>query len=100
MDQRRNHILRDASDKCRHVCLETGDTIDPLGYEIKVEEKAQMLVEGFNQGKEFISEIRAGTYRGPPIRPKPVYAYPPHYVMDETPPDPEISVMDVINTDP
>lgn len=105
MDQRRNHILREASDKCRHVCLETGDTLDPIGYGMEVEEKAKMLVEGFNQGKEFITQLQSGTYTGPRITPKVVYEYPQYYLMEdesesESELEPEINLLRAMNQDP
>ena len=75
MNQRRNHIIEQASSCCRHVCLETYN-FDIMGYGITKEEKAQMLVDGFNEGKKFLTQLN----NSQPISiPKQMYTYPPYY---------------------
>jgi predicted acylesterase/phospholipase RssA len=83
MDQRRNHIIQQSSSHCKHVRLETkiGDT---TGYTLTTEDKALMLVEGFNEGKAFLSQLDTNTYTGPNIPDKLAYTYPPYYTMGES----------------
>lgn len=80
MDQRRNNIIQYASSKCKHVCLET-NTTDTMGSSVNLEERAHMLVEGFNDGKKFLSELYTDKYIGPKIPPKLNYTFPPYYMM-------------------
>lgn len=94
MDQRRNHIIQHASSKCKHVCLET-KTTDTMGSNVNIEERAHMLVEGFNDGKKFLSQLYTDTYVGPKISPKTNYVYPVYYMRDEVVED--ISVISEMN---
>lgn len=79
MDQRRFHIMQCSSDKCKHVCLET-KFLDMVGYGITKEDKANLLVEGFNEGKSFLEKISNGTYQDAPCPPVQSYVYPPYYL--------------------
>ena len=81
IDQRRNHIIQNASNKCKHVCLETVN-VNTMGCGITIEEKALMLVEGFNQGKAFLDKLFNGTYIGPKIPPKLHYEYPTYFMLE------------------
>lgn len=83
MDQRRNHIIQHTSSCCKHVCLEVTND-DTLGRDITIEDKAKMLVEGFNEGKAFVDEILSNTYIGPKIPAKLHYAYPPYFMVGES----------------
>ena len=74
MEHRRIDILARSSDRCRHVCLQT-KVFDILGYSVTLEEKATMLVEGFNEGVEFLDK----DYEEPNIRSQKKYNYPPYY---------------------
>lgn len=80
MDQRRYHIIQQASSRCKHICLES-QSLDIVGYGITKEEKAHMLVEGFNEGKAFISQLNTNSYTDPKVPPKQVYSYPPYYMI-------------------
>jgi predicted acylesterase/phospholipase RssA len=82
MDQRRNNIIQSASDRCKHVCLESQNT-DTIGFTITIDDKAHMLVEGFNQGKTFLNQLYHGTYEPPKIPPKLKYEYPPYYFLED-----------------
>jgi len=86
IDQRRNQIIQQSSSKCKHVCLETQIT-DTLGYNITIDDKALMLVEGFNEGKSFLSQLQTNIYKGPKIPNKLKYTYPPYYIMGVSNPD-------------
>jgi predicted acylesterase/phospholipase RssA/Txe/YoeB family toxin of Txe-Axe toxin-antitoxin module len=81
MDQRRNHIIQNSSVRCKHVCLQT-TIIDSVGYSVTIEDKALMLVEGFNEGKDFISQIKNNAYKGPKIPDKLKYKYPTYYMYE------------------
>jgi predicted acylesterase/phospholipase RssA len=83
MDHRRNHIIQQASDCCKHVCLET-KTTDTIGYSVTIDDKALMLVEGFNEGKAFLVQLKTNTYKRPKIPEKQRYKYPPYFMMENT----------------
>jgi hypothetical protein len=83
IDQMRIHILQRSSSNCKHVCLETGIT-NAVGYGMTVDDKAHLLVDGFNQGKVFLSQIRDNSYIGPSIPSIKTYKYPPYYMAGET----------------
>lgn len=80
IDQRRNHIIQQSSSKCRHVSLETS-TNDTIGYGVTTEDKAKMLVEGFNEGKSFLYSIQNNTYSHPSSPDNQKYKYPPYYML-------------------
>lgn len=79
MNQRRNHIIQQSTLKCKHVCLET-ENLDIIGYSMNKEEKAQMLVEGFNEGKKFIDQLGKSEYQQKSY--KKMYMYPPYYLSE------------------
>lgn len=81
MDQRRYQIMQCSSDKCKHVCLST-KILDMVGYGITKEDKANLLVEGFNEGKSFLSKIDDGSYENAPFPEKEIYSYPPYYLIN------------------
>ena len=83
MDQRRNNIIQHSSSRCRHICLET-KTTDTMGSNVNIEERAHMLVEGFNDGKKFLSQLITDTYIGPKIPAKLSYVYPVYYMMGDS----------------
>lgn len=76
--QRRNNIIQQSSPRCKHICLETKNT-NTMGYGVTIDDKALMLVEGFNEGKNFIAQLQSNTYTGPAIPPKMSYTYPIYY---------------------
>lgn len=82
MDHRRNSIIQNASDMCKHICLET-DVIDSVGLNITTEVKARMLVNGFNSGMNFINQLQNNNYIPPQIPLKLRYEFPPYYIRDE-----------------
>lgn len=82
MDHRRNNIIQKASDKCKHVCLET-QVADTTGYTVTTEDKAKMLVEGYDQGKLFLQQLATNTYVGPKIPPLQKYNYPPYFILED-----------------
>jgi predicted acylesterase/phospholipase RssA len=79
IDQRRNSIIKLSSDQCTHVCLESA-TVDTIGCVSSIEDKAIMLAEGANQGKEFIAQKQNGTYQGPSPPTVEAYQYPKYYL--------------------
>lgn len=95
MDQRRYHIIQQASSCCKHICLET-QTLDIVGYGITKEDKAHMLVEGFNEGKAFIAQLNTNSYIDPKVPPKQVYNYPPYYMIGYDEPDP-LNILSAMN---
>ena len=80
MDQRRNNIIQNSSQRCKHVCLET-KVVNVVDYNLSTDDKAHMLVEGFNEGKSFLSQLCDNTYLGPKIPPKLSYTYPEYYMI-------------------
>jgi len=60
MDQRRSDIISQSSDKCVHIGLNI-KIPDTFGN-ISIEDKSNMLIEGFNEGKEFLDKLQSGTY--------------------------------------
>ena len=82
MDHRRNDIVRNASPQCMHVCLETA-IADATGSCITMQDKATMLVNGFNKGKAFLADLQIGKYPDPKIPPRLRYTYPPYYMIGE-----------------
>lgn len=82
IDHRRNSIIQRSSQLCRHVALEV-NIDDILGYNITTEQKASMLVEGFNEGKTFLHQLYNNSYRAPPISSQLQYTYPPYFVRGE-----------------
>jgi len=82
MNQIRNGIIQRSSNRCKHICLET-KSVNAVGYNLSTEDKARMLVEGFNEGKQFLARLKNNTYVGPNIPPKSTYTYPPYYMIDE-----------------
>ena len=83
IDHRRNQIIQESSNCCRHVCLET-KSVNAIGYNVTSEDKAMLLVEGFNEGKSFLSQLYSGTYKGPDIPEKQTYTYPPYFMTEES----------------
>jgi predicted acylesterase/phospholipase RssA len=75
MEQRRTNIINHCSDRCRHVCLET-NTTDTMGATLSSDAKVAMIVEGYNQGKSLVKQIKAGTYVDPIRREIMKYSYP------------------------
>lgn len=78
MEQRRNHLIQISSDRCKHVCLRS-TTKDTTGHTVSIEEKGDMLVKGFNRGREFLEQLMTNTYTPPPIPPHAHFTYPPHH---------------------
>lgn len=88
MDQRRYTVIQQSSSKCRHICLITKNTDSlGLGSTMSVEDKAHLLVEGYNDGKNFLSQVISGQFEEPKIPSKLSYKY-PHYYMDDNTNDP------------
>jgi predicted acylesterase/phospholipase RssA len=83
IDHRRNQIIQQSSDCCKHICLET-KSVNAIGYNVTSEDKAMLLVEGFNDGKSFLSQLQSGMYKGPEIPEKQTYSYPPYYMANES----------------
>lgn len=74
-DQRRYNIIHHSSKRCRHVCLETKN-FNTIGYNMTFEEKAELLTSGYNQGKEFLRQLRENCYVDPEIPLSIKYTYP------------------------
>lgn len=95
MEQRRSAIIQHCSNHCKHVCLQS-DTQDGIGFGITAEIKADLLVRGFNAGKDFLYKISNDTYTGPIIAPILKYTYPTYHlcqepIINETRPQPSSS---------
>ena len=56
IEQRRRAIIQFVSEKCVHVCLEINKIAT---FSLTIQEKADLLVEGLNQGMDFLN----GTYK-------------------------------------
>jgi predicted acylesterase/phospholipase RssA len=97
IDQRRNHIIQQASTHCKHVCLETKIS-DITGYSINVEDKGHMLVEGFNEGKAFLSQLQTNSYTGTKIVEKSRYSYPTYYMEGDPNIDSHIDPISVLSS--
>jgi predicted acylesterase/phospholipase RssA len=76
----RTNIIQAASTCCKHVRLKTKN-VDVMGYGVSIQDKALMLVEGFNEGKDFLDHI--GDEAVPHVREKLRYTYPPYYYGDD-----------------
>lgn len=75
IEQRRTHIMQHASARCKHVSLETL-THDLMGVTLTITDKVNMLVEGFNEGKIFLKQLRENAYVAPSIPARQRYSYP------------------------
>ena len=97
MDQRRNQIMQQSSSRCRHICLESRN-MNLAGYSLTKEDKADMLVEGFNEGKAFLSQLQNNAFSW--TSPKLMYTYPPYYVRGEVSTNHEesINVLSAMNS--
>lgn len=90
INQRINNIIQQSSSRCKHVCLETKifDSFSGItasfGHVNSTEDKALLLVEGFNEGKLFLSQLSNDIYKGPSIPEKLKYNYPPYYIIEES----------------
>lgn len=73
INQKYNDNLRNSSDKCRHVCL----AVTQISTKVDVKDKAIMIVEGFNEGKEFLKQLDH-EYRKD-CNKKQYYQYPDYY---------------------
>lgn len=78
MDQMYIKIRDNSSDRCRHVCLDATDA-DTIGLGMRIEDKAKLLVEGYNEGKEYI-EMLNRPERENGIRQVMLYTYPEYYM--------------------
>lgn len=81
MQQKRYDVIRNSSSRCKHICLET-NFFDVVGLGLTKEQKTQMLVEGFNDGKKFINQIDTETYVPQAIPTQKIFNYPPYYLME------------------
>jgi predicted acylesterase/phospholipase RssA len=78
INQRRNDILQKTSKCCRHIKLECKSD-DITGHTLSIEEKSIMLVEGYNEGKVFLSDIKNNTFTNFVIHEKLSYKYPKNF---------------------
>lgn len=76
--QRRNQIIQESSENCRHVILVTKE-YSPLLKSLSTEEKVELLVKGFHQGRDFLEKNSNNLYTGPPGS-KINYNYPKYYL--------------------
>lgn len=79
LNQSYMNSLRNASDCCKHICLESTNT-DSVENKDRIKEKAAMVVEGYNEGQHFIKSLVDGSYSGPTIDVLGKYEYPPYYL--------------------
>lgn len=75
MERTRNKIIHDSSEHCKHVKIQT-HIHDTVGTNMTLENKARMLVDGNNEGREFIQDIHNHRYQRPVIPPDVKYTYP------------------------
>jgi predicted acylesterase/phospholipase RssA len=81
IDQRTLEAVKNSSSLCKNICL-SSDICDLIGYTISIEDKAHMLVEGFNEGQSFIASLRLNS-EGPPVpRIQNRYPYPRYYMIE------------------
>jgi predicted patatin/cPLA2 family phospholipase len=78
IDQRRNAIMELSSIKCKHVCLQSSKC-NIINLTTSLEEKCNMLVDGFNEGKKFLYDLMSDTVN-PENLTKYQYQYPPYYM--------------------
>jgi predicted acylesterase/phospholipase RssA len=97
IDNIRNIGIQQSSDMCKHVCLET-KSLNTVGYGVSLDDKAVMLVEGFNQGKKFISDLEKNTYTCPKINIQEKYKYPEYFMMETNNNSDIISTMSNFNS--
>lgn len=76
--QRRNDIIQKSSKFCKHVRLECVNA-DLTGKNLTITDKSLMLVEGYNEGKKFISDVTNNIFVNSYIPPKQLYQYPPKF---------------------
>jgi predicted acylesterase/phospholipase RssA len=76
MAHRRNHIIEQSSNHCKHVCLEIhqSKSNDTLGYSFTLDDKVQLIVDGYNRGLEFIKNV--DTPQAPKTKQRYVYPTP------------------------
>jgi predicted acylesterase/phospholipase RssA len=82
IDQRRNYIIHKSSSRCKHVCLQSYP-FNAVGYGLTIDDKTKMIVEGYNEGKIFVSQLQNKVDIPIPISPHSQYTYPPHYLYEE-----------------
>jgi predicted acylesterase/phospholipase RssA len=78
MDQMYIKSVERSSDNCRHICLDAVGT-ETIGLGMKMEDKARLLIEGYNEGKEFIRSIQERSAL-PPKQSIQKYVYPEYYM--------------------
>jgi len=79
IDQRRNNIIQKSSNKCKHVCLFCKSV---NSSRVEIEDKSLMLVEGYNEGREFLIDLKNNISQDH-IK-EDFYEYPPYYINGET----------------
>jgi len=82
VEQYRAKIIAESSDKCKHIRIEA-HTNDTIGTGITTEDKAQMLVEGHKQGKDFLRDVKNGVYDNPQVSVPGKYTYPEYYLRED-----------------
>jgi predicted acylesterase/phospholipase RssA len=76
LNQRRNHMMSLTSDKCRHICMDAINSNNRTTHE-----KAQLLVDGYNDGKIFLEQLKnTSTHKINDIK---KFIYPPHYLLED-----------------
>lgn len=71
MEQHRYTIIRNSSDRCKHIELNT-DVIDSIGITVTAQQKADMIIAGLKEGKAFAASLEKGTYKSP-VKPMLLY---------------------------
>jgi predicted acylesterase/phospholipase RssA len=84
IDQRTLEAVKNSSSVCKNICLssEICDISLKLSYTITIEDKAHMLVEGFNEGQHFITSLRSNQESLSVIRIPDQYPYPRYYLIE------------------
>ncbi len=83
IDQRTMYAVKNSSDHCKNIKLAC-EICDILGYTITIDDKAQMLVEGFNEGQAFLTALRINpdSVAKNTGRDNPIYRYPRYYMSE------------------
>lgn len=97
IDHRTMEAVKNTSPACKNICLSSG-ICDILGYTLTIEDKAHMLVEGFNEGQRFIESLRSNSVIPDPPNVQHKYIYPRYYMIEPYDQIPIPNLIDAPNT--
>lgn len=97
IDQRTLEAVKNSSPACKNICL-SSKICDILGYTITIDDKAHMLVEGFNEGQSFIASLRSNSMVPETPKVSDRYPYPRYYMIEPYEQVPIPNLLDIPNT--